>query len=320
MYGSDLCEAFLRSLKISQKSPRTLQTYRVLVHQYGRWQFSRGRTLATTTLDDLEEYCCALQERQLAPRTMRLYTAALRTFFKWAHDRDHIKANPCARLASINVRPTAPKIPAWQDFERITGFPLQVEEDYRDLAIMGILFSAGLRIAEFCSLKASTINLDTGEFLITGKGNKEGFCLITGNALHALRVWFEMHQRRVGPVAPDRALFLSRYDTPLGQNAVRRMIARRAKQMNVVGWTQYASGRRKTTFRAHAFRHLSATAMHDAGASLATIKEHLRHSSITATAVYIHVDREQIRAAHARRIDLRNCDIDSDSFPRNTAA
>lgn len=320
MYGSDLCEAFLRSLKISQKSPRTLQTYRVILAQFGRWQFGRDRNLAATTLDDLEEYCCHLQDRHLAPRTMRLYTAALRTFFRWATDRDHVPANPCARLVPINVRPTAPKIPAWQEFERITSFPLESEEDYRDLAIMGILFSAGLRIAEFCSLKASTIDLETGEFLVVGKGNKEGECLISGNALQAVRVWWEMHKRRVGEISPDRSLFLSRYETPLGQNAVRRMIARRAKQMGVVGFTEYASGRRKTTFRAHAFRHLSATSMHDAGASLATIKEHLRHSSITATAIYIHVDRQQIRAAHARRLDLRSCGIDSEDYPRNTAA
>lgn len=320
MHGSDLCEAFLRSLKISQKSPRTLQTYRVVIAQYDRWQVNHGRQLATTSLDDLEEYCCSLQERHLAPRTMRLYTAALRTFFRWATDRGHVVTNPCARLVPINVRPTAPKIPAWQDFERITAFPLECEEDYRDLAIMGILFSAGLRIAEFCSLKVSTINLVTGEFSIVGKGNKEGECLISGNALRAVRAWFEMHRRRVGDIHPERALFLSRYETPLGQNAVRRMIARRAKQMGVTGWTQYASGRRKTTFRAHAFRHLSATSMHDAGASLATIKEHLRHSSITATAIYIHVDREQIRAAHAKRADLRSCGIDSEDYTRNTAA
>lgn len=310
MYGSDLAEQFLRSLKISQKAEKTIIAHRNAISLFGRFQLSRDRTLYQTTTEDVEEYICSLQDRKLAPRTMRLYIISVRALLAWAAQRGKIDSDPCARLDRVRFAASTPRVPDWAAFTKLISFPLDSEIDYRDRAIILILFSTGLRISEFCSLKAGTIHLETGEFRIQGKGRTEDdeICLLSGEALASLRAWLSIHQDRVGPISPSRALFLGQHDKPLSQGAVRRIIELRARDAGVDHYREYESGRKKSAWHPHAFRHLHATEMLRAGVALPIIQKSLRHRSISATAIYTHVQPDQLREAHRMRDEFLRID------------
>jgi len=303
MYGSDLAEQFLRSLKISQKAEKTVIAHRNALSLFGRFQFARNRTLLQTTTEDIEEYICSLQDRKLAPRTIRLYVISVRALFKWATQRRKIDSDPCSHLDRVRFVASAPRVPDWSAFAKLISFPLETENDYRDRAIILILFSTGLRISEFCSLRANTINLETGEFRIQGKGRTEDdeIGLISGDALNDLRAWLEVHQERVGTIHANRALFLGYRDQPMSQSGVRRIIETRARAAGVSAHREYESGVKKSNFHPHAFRHLHATEMLRAGVALPIIQKSLRHRSISTTAIYTHIQPDQLREAHRMR-------------------
>lgn len=310
MYGSDLAEQFLRSLKISQRSEKTVTVHRNAISLFGRFQLARNRTFYLTTTECIEEYICSLQDRKLAPRTIALYLISVRVLFRWAFHRGKIDSDPCALLDKIRLKAPTPRVPDWASFAKLLAFPLESETDYRDRAIILILYATGLRISEFCSLRAGTISLETGEFRIKGKGRKEDdeICLISGEALRDLRAWLAIHQERVGAIDPMRALFLGRHDKPLSQNAVRRMIDSRARAAGVSSHREYESGVKKLSFHPHAFRHLHATEMLRAGVALPIIQKSLRHRSISATAVYMHVQTDQLKEAHRMRDEFLRID------------
>lgn len=310
MYGSDLAEQYLRSLKISQKADKTISAHRNALSLFGRFQMSHGRTLLGTTTEDIEEYVCTLQDRKLAPRTIRLYTIAVRALCKWATLRGKMQSDPSAYLDRVRFAASTPRVPDWNDFAKLLSFPLATETDYRDRAILLVLFSTGLRISEFCSLRANTINLETGDFRIKGKGRHEDdeIGLIYGDTLSHLRAWLTLHQQRVGPIDANRALFLGNKGKPITPNGVRRIIAVRARAAGVVSHREYESGMRKTNFHPHAFRHLHATEMLRAGVALPIIQKSLRHKSIATTAIYTHIQPDQLREAHKMRDDFLRLD------------
>ena len=310
MYGSDLAEQFLRSLKISQKAEKTVMAHRNSISLFGRFQLARNRTLLSTTTEDIEEYICSLQDRKLAPRTIRLYTISLRALFKWAVIRGKIDSDPSVHLDRVRFAASTPRVPEWGSFAKLISFPLETEIDYRDRAILLILFSTGLRISEFCSLRANTINLETGEFRIKGKGRTEDdeIGLIYGDTLAHLRAWLSIHQQRVGPIDANRSLFPGNRGRPITPNGVRRVIAVRARAAGVASHREYESGVRKSNFHPHAFRHLHATEMLRAGVSLPIIQKSLRHKSISTTAIYTHIQPDQLREAHRMRDEFLQID------------
>ena len=152
--------------------------------------------------------------------------------------------------------------------------------DRRDLAVLELLYAAGLRVSELCGLDRGDIDLRGRTVTVLGKGGKQRRVPIHDAAVAALRAWLE--DGRDDMAGPPEAAFVNQRGARLGPRDVRRILDRRSASPT----------------HPHALRHTYATHLLDGGADLRVVQELLGHASLATTQVYTHVSKERLRSVY----------------------
>jgi integrase/recombinase XerC len=168
----------------------------------------------------------------------------------------------------------------------------------RDKAIMELLYSSALRVAELVQLNCFDVDFAGGMVKVLGKGNVERIVPVGSYALTALRHWL---QRRVGIAQADEpALFVGRWGQRLHVRNVQTRVAYWARRQRI-----------EIHVHPHVFRHACATHVLERCRDLRVVQELLGHVSISTTAIYTHMDFEYLarvyRAAHPRAARRTSC-------------
>jgi len=219
--------------------------------------------------------------------------SSIRSFYRFLHRTDQVAVNPARLIRSPGSNRNLPGYltqPQAEDLFALLaaysdGGPLAA----RNRAIVELLYSSGLRLAEAQQLCAKDLDVARGVVRVLGKGGKERIVPVGRPAMDAVRRYLELS----GDREPDDPLFLSRTGTRL---------SRRQMQRSVGALLQTVA--RGEGLSVHALRHTFATHMLDAGADLLAVKELLGHASLSTTRLYTHTSREMLartyRQAHPR--------------------
>jgi integrase/recombinase XerC len=151
----------------------------------------------------------------------------------------------------------------------------------RDIAILELIYSSGMRVGEIAKLKIGDIDLESGEVLVHGKGDKERIVLMGSYAIKALRKYLEPKPEN------DNNLFLGRTETKLTARSIERMIRKYARKAGI--------SKRVTP---HTLRHSFATHLLEGGADLKVVQELLGHSSLSSTQIYTHLTKEKLKSIY----------------------
>lgn len=264
-------------------------------------RFADGRGLAGPEGVDLEflrDWLWALDQQGVARSTMARRAAAARGFFR-ALERDGLIAqDPAARLRAPRPERRLPRVPSRkQAADTIDILDTAAAQDdpiaVRNLAIVELLYAAGIRVSELVGLDLADLDLAHGTVRVLGKGAKERVVPFGAPAARALSRWIDARPELERSAAPTFALFLGARGARVGTRAVYGMVERLLRDED-------ASGPRGP----HAFRHAAATHLLDGGADLRVVQEFLGHSSLGTTQLYTHVSveklREGYRLAHPR--------------------
>ena len=168
------------------------------------------------------------------------------------------------------------------------------EMGLRDMAILEVLFSTGLRVSELAKLNRDDVNLDRGEFGVIGKGGKARVVFLSTKAIDALKAYFAKRKdpyiplfiRYFGPKADET---LTDEKMRLSVRSVERMIEKYRKKANIL-------------FRIgpHILRHSYATDLLRHGADLRSVQEMLGHKNIATTQIYTHVTNTRLKEVHEK--------------------
>ncbi|MFI4866121.1 MAG: tyrosine recombinase XerC [Steroidobacterales bacterium] len=229
----------------------------------------------------IRSFAARSHARGLQGRSIQRRLAALRTFFGFL-----LREGALARNPALEIR--APKavrrLPHTLDVDQMgellahrpTG-PLQV----RDLALMELFYSSGLRLAELTGLKLRDLDLKSGQVRVLGKGSKERIAPVGSMAIKALQLWLAA---RSAMAAPDQqAVFVGRNGAALGPRAVQLRVAALAR---AAGLPQH--------LHPHMFRHSFATHLLESSRDLRGVQELLGHANISTTQVYTHLDFQHL--------------------------
>lgn len=250
-----------------------------------------------------------LDRRGLARSTMARKLSAVRSFFAFLHRNGIVQASPARSVRSPSRERDLPGYLSAEQVERL--FDLlrgRAEADggflaLRDRALVEVLYSCGLRLAEVQQLDLQDVDLSARRVRVLGKGRKERIVPLGGPAATALRAYL--------PARSARLAELRRKSAPAGGSVPRLPVflsvsgdrlSRRQIQRAVGGLLEaVAEGEGLST---HALRHSFATHMLDRGADLLAVKELLGHASLSTTRIYTHTSRERLkrvyRQAHPR--------------------
>ena len=161
----------------------------------------------------------------------------------------------------------------------------------RDTAILELLYSTGMRIAELCGLTDARLDLLSGTALVRGKGKKERFCPIGRPAAKALQASLDARDGLLAGLGLPRAqaLFVNKNGGRLTPRSVERSLKK-----------YLADAGLDPAVTPHVMRHSFATHMLDAGADLRSVQELLGHASLSTTQIYTHVSVERLKEEYGK--------------------
>jgi integrase/recombinase XerC len=294
-------EDFLLHLEKEQNdSPNTLIAYRrdlqAFVEFLGSYYGTEAWTWGGVDRLAIRGFMGHLTRRGLGKRTVGRTLSAVRSFYKFLHRNEIVEANPARSMQS----PKRDKyLPAYLDRAQIDLLFQMAEArawegrftDVRNLAILELFYSTGLRLSELAGVNRDMLDLVSQQLKVRGKGRKERIVPIGDHAQLALRNYEAKRDelsRTLGKV--DRtAFFLSRTGTRIGVRAVQLVVGKFLKEID-----------EDAGLSVHSLRHTFATHLLDAGADLRAVQELLGHASIATTQIYTHTSVERLKQVYAK--------------------
>ena len=213
----------------------------------------------------------------------------LRAFYRFLVQEGLFKSTPVpsGRSLRIKVQRPLPGFLGKQEAERLLEAPDDTTPmGARDRAILEVLYSCGVRLAELQGLDLENVDLARRELLVRGKGSKERW-VVFGRPAEAALTHYLREARPLLASGPETALFLNRYGQRLSRRSVEKLVRRYAAQAAT-----------RSGVHTHTLRHTFATHMLEGGADLRVIQELLGHSSPTTTQIYTHVTNQEALAAY----------------------
>ncbi len=278
--------------QVRRLSPATVRAYRADLRDLH--SVTAVVNVEDVDLEVLREWLWSATKRGDARPTIARRTASARGFFAWAMDTHVIDLDPSLRLVAPKRGRTLPKVATADALTEMFAslLDLAAEGDpiaLRDLAMLELLYGAGMRVSELCGIDIDDLDTDRRTVRVVGKGSKERVVPFGEPARDAVDAY--TIRARPALVAradghSDRALFLGTRGARVGTRAVYDVVARTLGP--VVGG---AVG-------PHALRHSAATHLLDGGADLRTVQEILGHASLGTTQIYTHVSSERLAATY----------------------
>ena len=280
---TELAERFLRHLALERRlSDLTCQNYgrdlRRLAAYCDEVGVERWRDLDS---GHVRGFASACYRRGLSARTIQRHLSAARTFFRYLLREKQVSSNP---VASVSAPKSPKRLPGNLDADRMAslvdlpGDGVLVD---RDRAILELLYSSGLRLAELTDLDIVDLDLNDATVHVTGKGNKDRILPVGRKAIEALRQW--LRSRSSLADTDEAALFVSNRGT---------RISKRNVQARIDHWAR-VQGIDVNVFP-HLFRHSFASHVLESSQDLRGVQELLGHANISTTQVYTHLDFQHL--------------------------
>jgi integrase/recombinase XerC len=287
-------DGFLRHLALERRlSPHTVDAYGRDLGALADWCDRQGiATWGELDHAHVRSFGARSHAAGLGPRSIQRCFSTIRSFYNYLQREGLGQRNPAVDVKSPK---TARRLPRTADADQMARLfehtPGNVLEQ-RDLAMMELLYSSGLRLAELLSLDVMGLDLNDQTVRVTGKGRKTRIVPVGSKAVTALRQWITTGRAQLAS-PEETALFVGRNGRRLGARAVQLRLAAHARRQGL-----------PMRLHPHLFRHSFATHLLESSQDLRGVQELLGHADISTTQVYTHLDFQHLSrvydAAHPR--------------------
>ncbi|MEH6471496.1 MAG: tyrosine recombinase XerC [Halopseudomonas sp.] len=263
-------------------SSHTLSNYRRDLDQLSTFA-SEQKLSVWIDLDTrlLRRYVAQQHSRGLSGKSLQRKLSAYRSFFRYLIREGRAQDNPAL---AVNAPKSAQKLPKPLDVDQLNELlnqPSREPLELRDLAMLELFYSSGLRLAELVSLDINDLDLRDASLRVTGKGRKTRQLPIGSKALQAIDRWLEIRDQMADP--DQTALFISQRGTRLSPRSVQL----RLKRWGLASGTQ-------GKLHPHRLRHSFASHMLESSGDLRAVQELLGHADISTTQIYTHLDFQHL--------------------------
>ena len=265
-------------------SPLTLKAYRIDLKQFNEFMLHKD----CLSKECMIEYIDVLH-KQYKPKSAKRKIACIKAFYHYMEIESLIMLNPFHKIKIKYKDPIVlPKTIPMSNVESIIKYAYQqhysaktnnqFETTLRNLLIIELLFSTGMRVSEVSNLKTSNLDLKSKNIYIYGKGSKERImCLANDSITELLERYLEVRKN-------SEYVFTNKLGNPFSDQSIRNMVNSYAKAAGV-----------EIHITPHMFRHTFATALLDEDVNIRYIQQLLGHSSIITTQIYTHISTNKIR-------------------------
>lgn len=288
-------DAFERYLATEKRlSERTLDAYLRDLNKFRQFCLEQHLCdLQVLRPRHIRDNLTQLHRRGMSGRSLQRWLSSLRKFFQFAIDRHGLKLNPAVGIRAPKTEKKLPKVLDTDQAGQFVGQQTISADDSfllaRDRAMLELMYSSGLRLAEVVSSNLDSLNSD-GTIKVLGKGSKERVIPVGRYANAALDVWLKIRANAAN-ISGEEALFISQKGTRLGARAVQKRFQKLSLTLGV-------------PVNPHMLRHSFASHILESSGDLRAVQELLGHANIATTQVYTHLDFQHLAkvydSAHPR--------------------
>jgi len=286
---------FLRYARAERRlSPNTVSAYRRDLGQFeafvSAYEGTHDWGWADVHRVSIRSFMGDLEIRGLKRSSIARKLTAVRAFFAFLQRTDRVEASPARLVRTPRRDRTLPSFLSEEDARELLDAAGEAARRdgsavaLRRWAVLELLYSCGLRLAEVHGLDVTAVDRHTGQVRALGKGEKERVVPLGRRASEALGAYFGKRGE-----SGSRAAFLSVRGTRLSRRQIQRDVTAQLARV--------ADGDRLTT---HSLRHSFATHLLDRGADLVSVKEMLGHASLSTTRIYTHTSVDRLKRVHSR--------------------
>lgn len=251
-------------------------------------------TASSIHRSDLRDFLVYLKQKGFDNRSIARKASAIRSFFKFLLRESNIKSDPSSYLMTPKIKKVLPEFLTANEMENVFDQPRFKETSLlekrrlwvlRDLAILEVFYSTGMRLAELAQLDVSSFDFNGETVRVLGKGKKERILPVGKKALKALKNY--LSERRRFSFLEDEAVFINRFKKRLSTRNISRVVKKYLAKVT-----------EKKKISPHIIRHSFATHLLDEGADLMAVKELLGHKKLSTTQIYTHVTMDRLKKVY----------------------
>lgn len=276
--NEEFLKIFLAAKKIEGCSERTIKYYRMTIQNL---LSSIKTTVRKITTEEIREYLSDYQKiNNCSNVTIDNVRRNISSFFSWLEEEDYILKSPMKRIHKIKTKTVVKNTISDEGIEKLRDHC----RERRDLAIIDLLYSTGIRVGELVNLNIDDIDLEGRECVVYGKGGKERRVYFDAKAKVHLKEYIENR------CDDNEALFVT-LDAPYDRlkiSGVEIRLRNLGKQLNL------------EKIHPHKFRRSMATRAIDKGMPIEQVQKILGHSQIDTTMQYAMVNQNNVKTAHQK--------------------
>ena len=283
-------ERFDTDLRARHAAESTRRAYGTDLGQLARWAGGRGLMPEAIGHRDLRRYAAHLGDDGASRATVARKLAAIGAFYDALLRAGAVEANPAELVATPKRGSKLPRVLAQEEVAKLLDrIPARTSLEIRDRAMLEVAYSCGLRAEELVDLDVGSLDFESEQIRVEGKGAKTRLVPVGEPAQRALRAYLDRGRPALAARPDEPALLLSKSGRRLHTSDVRRRLQLWVRQAAIAGGVS-----------PHALRHSFATHLLQGGADLRSIQELLGHSSVSTTQVYTNVEPSWLRSQYAR--------------------
>lgn len=284
---SNLATAFIASLKQRQASHYTVRNYRDALKQAVHYFGNTVQDWSILKNQDIRLYIQHAHRAGASSRTLQLTLSALRSFYRFLGKQGQTNENPVIGVRAPKSTKRLPKTLDIESTARLLDIKPTNAISTRDVAVMELFYSSGLRLSELAGLNLNDIDLKDSVVRVLGKGHKIRLVPVGRYAIDALRLWLKERELIIARQPPSSSLLNALFLNQQGGRLTGRSIQARLKHW---GTRQGLD----TKIHPHLLRHSFATHLLESSGDLRAVQELLGHAHLATTQIYTHLNFQHL--------------------------
>jgi integrase/recombinase XerD len=279
-------EDYLNYVYIEKKlSDNTKISYQNDLNQY--YMFLNNKkidNIKNIKRKDISDYISYLKSNNMNASSIARKIVSIKNFHKYLMREKITNENPTESIDSPKIKKHLPKVLNIEEVNKLLDITPKTAFDYRNKAMLELLYATGLRVSELINIRGNDINLEMGIIRCIGKGNKERIIPLGDIAIKWIKKYIDEYRHSLLKGYMSDYVFLNNHGKKMTRQGFFKILRIIAKEKGI-----------KKEFSPHTLRHSFATHLLEYGADLRSIQEMLGHSDISTTQIYTHIANETKR-------------------------
>lgn len=230
--------------------------------------------------DDIRNY---LLSSDATAKTKAHYLSVYNSFYKYMVFNKKINNNPCEGIKTPKLEKRLPKYLTDDEINKLLDIRLIKPIDYRNKAMLEVLYATGIRISELTNLEFNQIDLNDCTIRVLGKGKKDRIVPLGNMAIHYLTLYIEEYRKFLLKTKTSNYVFINKDGNKISRQGFFKILKQIAKTSGI-----------EKEISPHTLRHSFATHLLNNGADLRVIQELLGHENLVTTEIYSHLSNKKI--------------------------